>query len=82
VIVQGVALPALYWPADKVGSQTPGQLQPGDLNLVDYNTCHSRRSTRSESTDVLSCTPSLEVVQDKVIWNLLEGLQEVVWATN
>jgi hypothetical protein len=26
VIVQGVASPALYWPVDEVGSQTPGQL--------------------------------------------------------
>jgi hypothetical protein len=82
VIVQGVVLPALYWPADKVGSQTPGRLRPGDLNLVDYNTYHIRRSAWSESTDVLSCTPSLEVVLDKVVWNLLDGLQEVVWATN
>jgi hypothetical protein len=70
VIIQGVTLPTLYWPADKVGSQTPGRLRPGDLSLVDYNTCHTCRSARSESTDVLSCTPSLEVVLDKVIWKV------------
>jgi hypothetical protein len=67
VIVQGVALPTLYWPADKVGCQTPGRLRPGDLSLVDYNTCHIRRSAWSESTDVLSCTPSLVVILDEVV---------------
>jgi hypothetical protein len=31
----------------------------------------------------LSCTPSLEVVADQVVWrNLLKGLHEVVWAAN
>jgi hypothetical protein len=34
-----------------------------------------------KSTEVLSCTPSLEVVLD-YLGNLLEGLQEAVWATN
>jgi hypothetical protein len=67
VLLQGVALPTLYWPADKVGAQTPGRLRPGDLSLVHYNTCHIRQSTWSESTDVLSCMPSLEVVMDKVV---------------
>jgi hypothetical protein len=81
-MLQGVVLPALYWPADKVGSQTPGWLRLGDLSLVYYNTCHIRRSAWSESTDVLSCTSSLVVILDKVVWNLLEGLQEVVWAAN
>jgi hypothetical protein len=33
MIVQGVASSALYWPADEVGSQTPGRLRPGDLSL-------------------------------------------------
>jgi hypothetical protein len=33
-----VASPALYWPADEVGSQTPGQLRPGDLSLR-YTSC-------------------------------------------
>jgi hypothetical protein len=28
-----VASPALYWPADEVGSQTPGRLRPGNLSL-------------------------------------------------
>jgi hypothetical protein len=59
VIVQGVALPTLYWPSDKVSSQTPGRLRPGDLSLVVYNYCHIRRAAFSESTVVLSCTPSL-----------------------
>jgi hypothetical protein len=67
MMLQGVTLPALYWSADKVGSQTPSLLQLGDLNLVDYNTCHIRRSAWSESTDALSCTPSLVVILDKVI---------------
>jgi hypothetical protein len=35
-----VASLALYWPADDVGSQTPGLLRPGDLSLVDYNSYH------------------------------------------
>jgi hypothetical protein len=34
--VQGVASSALYWPADEVGSQTPGQLRPGDLIYVTH----------------------------------------------
>jgi hypothetical protein len=68
ILIQGVALPALYWLEDKVGSQTPGRLRLGDLSLVDYNTFHIRRSAWSESTDVLSCTPSLEVVMDEVVW--------------
>jgi hypothetical protein len=68
MMLYGVALPALYWPTEKVGSQIPGRLRLGDLSLVDYNTCHIRRSAWSESTDVLSCTPSVEVVMDKVVW--------------
>jgi hypothetical protein len=36
---KGIASSALYWPADEVGSQTPGRLQPGDLNLR-YTSCH------------------------------------------
>jgi hypothetical protein len=39
-MLQGVVLLALYWLADDVGSQTPGRLQPGNLSLVDYITCH------------------------------------------
>jgi hypothetical protein len=37
----------------------------------------------AKSTEVLFCTPSLEVMLNEVVLgNLLEGLQEVVWATN
>jgi hypothetical protein len=82
-MLQRVASCALYWPADEVGSLTPGRLRPGDLSLR-YTSCHipsicfKRNPPRS-----LSCTPSLEVVMDQVVWgNLLEGLQEVVWAAN
>jgi hypothetical protein len=70
MIVQGVILPALYWPADKVSSQTPSRLRPGDLSLADYNTFYICRSGWSESTDILSCTPSLVVVLDKVVWRI------------
>jgi hypothetical protein len=34
-----VASSALYWPADEVGSQTPGRLRPGNLSLC-YTSCH------------------------------------------
>jgi hypothetical protein len=37
--VQGVASSTLYWPADEVSSQTPGQIRPGDLSLR-YTSCH------------------------------------------
>jgi hypothetical protein len=40
VIVQGAASSVLYWPADEVGSQTPSQLRPRDLSLIDYIACH------------------------------------------
>jgi hypothetical protein len=43
-----VASPTLYWPADEVGSQTPGRLQPGDLSLC-YNLPYS--------VDLLSWNP-------------------------
>jgi hypothetical protein len=68
VIVQEVASPALYWPADEVGS-------PGDLSLH-YTFCHipsicfGLNPLRS-GRDGLGC-----------LGNLLEGLQEVVWAAN
>jgi hypothetical protein len=39
VKLQGIASSALYWPADEVGSQTPGRLRPGDLSLR-YTSCH------------------------------------------
>jgi hypothetical protein len=70
LIVQWVTSSALYWPADEVGSQTPGRLQPGDLSLH-YTSCHilsicfGRSPPRS-----LSCTPSLEVVADQVVWRI------------
>jgi hypothetical protein len=68
VIVQRVALPALYWLADKVGTQTPGRLRPGDQSLAIYNHCHIRQTALLESTVALSCTPSLVAVLDKVVW--------------
>jgi hypothetical protein len=62
-MVQGSPHPALYWPADEVGSQTPGRLRHGDTSLVDYNSCHylSICSGRNPSMS-LSCTPNLVVV--------------------
>jgi hypothetical protein len=65
VIVQGVALPALYCSANKVDSQIPGRLRPRDLSLVDYNTCLS--VDLFGRNPPLSCTPSLEVILDKVV---------------
>jgi hypothetical protein len=68
--LQGVASSTLYWPADEVGSQTRGLLQSGDLSLH-YISCHipsiffGRSPARS-----LSCTPSLEVVVDQVVWGI------------
>jgi hypothetical protein len=38
-VTRGIASSALYWPTDEVGSQTPGQLRPGDLSLR-YTSCH------------------------------------------
>jgi hypothetical protein len=70
LIVQWVTSSALYWPVDEVGSQTLGRLQPGDLSLH-YTSCHipsicfERSPPRS-----LSCTPSLEVVADQVVWGI------------
>jgi hypothetical protein len=46
-MLQGVASSALYWPADEVGSQTPGRLRPGDLSLH-YTSCISCRSAFGE----------------------------------
>jgi hypothetical protein len=70
MIVQGVTLPTLYWLADKVDAQTPGQLRPKHQRLVDYNTCHICRSACRNPPLVLSCTPCLEVVLDKVAWGI------------
>jgi hypothetical protein len=38
-LTQGITPSALYWPADEVGSQTPGRLRPRDLSLR-YTSCH------------------------------------------
>jgi hypothetical protein len=38
-VTRGIASSALYWPADEVGSQTPGRLRLGDLSLR-YTSCH------------------------------------------
>jgi hypothetical protein len=58
-----VGSPAIYWPVDEVGSLTPGQLRLGFLSLVDYIACHlSVDLLWTKSTDVLSCTPSPEVM--------------------
>jgi hypothetical protein len=70
VMLQRVASSALYWPADEVGSLTPGRLRPGDLSLR-YTYCHipsiyfKRNPPRS-----LSCTPSLEVVMNQVVFGI------------
>jgi hypothetical protein len=53
--------------------------------LVGYTLAISHRSGLGEVHRglFLSCTPSLEVVMDQVVWGyLLDGLQEVVWASN
>jgi hypothetical protein len=39
MMLQGVASSSLYWPADEVGSETPGRLRLGDLSLC-YTSCH------------------------------------------
>jgi hypothetical protein len=38
-VTKGISSSALYWPADEVGSQTPGRLRPGDLS-IHYTSCH------------------------------------------
>jgi hypothetical protein len=51
--------------------RSPGRLQQGNLSQVDYNSCHilsiyfDRSPLRS-----LSCTLSLEVVVDQVVWEV------------
>jgi hypothetical protein len=81
-MIEGVALPGLYWPADKVGTKTLGRLRPGDLSLVVYNHCHIHQTALSESTVILSCTPSLEVILDKVVWESSEWSSGGRVATN
>jgi hypothetical protein len=69
-VLQGVASSTLYWPADEVGSQTPGRLRPRDLSLH-YTSCHipsicfRRNPPRS-----LSCKPDPEVIADQVVWGI------------
>jgi hypothetical protein len=70
VMLQGVTSSALYWPADEVGSLTPGRLRPGDLSLC-YTSCHiSSICFRRNPPRSLSCTASLEVVMDQVVWEI------------
>jgi hypothetical protein len=62
--VQGVVSSTLYWPADEVGSQTPGRLRPEDISLRLHILPYPVDLLWVKSTEVLSCTPSLEVVLD------------------
>jgi hypothetical protein len=62
-VTQGIASSALYWPADEVGSQTPGRLRAGDLSLR-YTSCHI------PSISFRRNPPSLEVVIDQVVWGI------------
>jgi hypothetical protein len=39
-VTWGIASSALYWPADEVGSKTPGGIRPRDLSLC-YTSCHT-----------------------------------------
>jgi hypothetical protein len=80
--VTRVASPALYWPADEVGSQTPGRLRPGDLNLY-YNSCHILSIWLVEINRclVLHAKSCGHFGLGRLV-NLLEGILEVVWATN
>jgi hypothetical protein len=82
-MLQGVASPTLYWPADEVGSQTPRWLQPGDLSLVDYIICHILSICFGRNPP-RSCLVRhvLRSFWIRSSGNLLEGLQEVVWAAN
>jgi hypothetical protein len=82
--VQGIASSALYWPADEVGSQTPSRLRPGDLSLR-YTSCHipSICFGRSPPRSCLVLyTKSWGRDELSRLGDPLEGLQEVVWATN
>jgi hypothetical protein len=78
-----VASPTLYWQEDEAGFQTPGQLRPGDLSLVDYIACHI--SSICFSRNPLRSCLVRQVLRSSWIrssGNLLESLQEVVWVTN
>jgi hypothetical protein len=67
---------------DEVDSHTPGWLRPGDLNL-DYNSCHilSICLVGIHRGLVLYAKSCGRAKLGRLV-NLLEGLQEVVWAAN
>jgi hypothetical protein len=81
-MVTRVTSPALYWPEDEVGSQTPGRLRPGDLSLC-YISCNILSIYFGRSPP-MSCLVHqvLRSCEIRSSGNLLEGLQEVVWAAN
>jgi hypothetical protein len=82
MIVTRIASPALYWPADEVGSQTHGRLRPGDLSLL-YNACHILSICLVEiHWCLVLCAKSWGLAELGRLGNLLEGLQEVEWAIN
>jgi hypothetical protein len=82
VIVTRVASPALYWLADEVSSQTPGRLRPGDLSLR-YNACHILSICLvGIHRCLVLCAKSWGLAELGRLGNLLEGLQEVEWASN
>jgi hypothetical protein len=82
MIVTRIASPALYWPADEVGSQTHGRLRPGDLSLL-YNACHILSICLVEiHWCLVLCAKSWGLAELGRLGNLLEGLQKVEWAIN
>jgi hypothetical protein len=71
-----IASSALYWSADEVGSQAL------DLSLH-YTSCHiSSICFGRNPRDLVLCAESGGRSGSGRLGNLLEGLQEVVWATN
>jgi hypothetical protein len=77
-----VASPTLYWPADEVGSQTPGRLWLGDLSLH-YNSCHMLSICLVEIHWCLVLyAKSCGRAELGRLRDLLEGLEEVAWAAN
>jgi hypothetical protein len=81
-VTQGITSSAIYWPADEVGSKTPGRLRPGDLSLH-YTSCHIPSICFGRSPPILVLyAKSRGRVGLGRLGNLLEGLQEVVWAAN
>jgi hypothetical protein len=78
MIVQGVASSTLSWPADEVGSLTPGRLRPGDLSL-NYISCHilSICLVGIHRCLVLYAKSS-GLAELGRLGNLMKGLQEVV----